>query len=91
MSPFGPARIKAVKKEPEALFLGLGARSGLCGPIENLVACTSIRLVHWIEDTEGKRAELRYFRNVHGQESTLLCFSKANLGWRSSASWTIAL
>lgn len=68
VSPFGPAKIKAVKKEPK-LYCWDWARVQGEGPrFENLVAVHLLRLAHWIEDTEGEKVELRYFRTVNGHE-----------------------
>lgn len=68
ISPFGPARIKAVKKEPKLYFWDWARVKDEGSRFENLVAVHLLRLTHWIEDTEGKKAELRYFRTVHGVE-----------------------
>ncbi|MGK5084013.1 ATP-binding protein [Bdellovibrionota bacterium FG-1] len=68
ISPFGPAKIKAVKKEPKLFFWDWARVSDEGHRFENLVAVHLLRLAHWIEDTEGKKAELRYFRTVPGHE-----------------------
>lgn len=68
ISPFGPARIKAVKKEPKLFFWDWARISDDGNRFENLVAVHLLRLTHWLEDTEGKKAELRYFRTVNGVE-----------------------
>lgn len=36
--------------------------------LENLVAVHLLRLVHWLADVEGRKAELRYFRTRAGHE-----------------------
>jgi uncharacterized protein len=68
ISPYGPAKIKAVKKEPKLFFWDWARVSEEGNRFENLVAVHLLRLVHWLEDTEGKHAELRYFRTVNGAE-----------------------
>ena len=35
---------------------------------ENLVAVHLLRFVHWLQDVEGRRAELRFFRTRAGHE-----------------------
>lgn len=66
--PFGPPRIKAVKKEAK-LYLWDWARVEDEGArFENLVAAHLQRFVHWLQDVEGARAELRYFRSPKGHE-----------------------
>lgn len=66
--PLGVPRIKAVKKE-QKLYLWDWARvadDAACG--ENLVLFHLQRLVHWLIDEHGERAELRYFRTTVGHE-----------------------
>jgi uncharacterized protein len=66
--PFGPARVRAVKKEAKLYFWDW-ARVEEAGPrLENLVATHLLRLVHWLEDVEGEKCELRYFRTPVGHE-----------------------
>ncbi|MCB1201802.1 MAG: ATP-binding protein [Leptospiraceae bacterium] len=66
--PFGPARIKAVKKEQKLYFFDW-ARAGSDGSrIENMIALHLLRFVHWMHDVEGEKWDLRYFRNRDGHE-----------------------
>lgn len=66
--PFGPPRLKAVKKE-QKLYLWDWARvEGEAARFENLVALHLLRFVHWAADVQGEKLELRYFRNVVGHE-----------------------
>jgi predicted AAA+ superfamily ATPase len=66
--PVGGARLKAVKKE-QKLYFWDWARVAVEGPrFENMLAAHLMRLVHWIEDVEGRKAELRYFRDAVGHE-----------------------
>jgi uncharacterized protein len=66
--PFGPAKIKSVKKEQKIYFWDWARASSEAARFENLLAVHLLRLVHWIEDLHGERAELRYFRNRLGHE-----------------------
>jgi hypothetical protein len=68
ISPFGPPRIKAVKKSRKHyLFDWTGVTDE--GPrFENLVAFHLLKESHYREDTEGVDAELRFFRDVEGRE-----------------------
>ena len=69
ISPFGPPRIRAVKKEKK-LYLydwsllpeGEGVR------FENLVACQLLKYCHFLEDTEGFKMELRFLRDTDKRE-----------------------
>jgi len=68
LPPFGPPRVKAVKKE-QKLYLWDWPRVESPGArFENLIAFHLLRLVHWCEDVEGEKAELRYFRDHVGHE-----------------------
>lgn len=66
--PFGPPKIKAVKKEQKLYFWDFGRVEQESARFENLVSFHLLRLCHWIEDVHGERAELRYGRDVHGRE-----------------------
>lgn len=66
--PFGPPRIKAVKKEQKLYLWDWGRVSDQAARFENLVALHLLRLVHFAEDVWGERLELRYFRDVVGHE-----------------------
>lgn len=68
LPPFGSPLIRAVKKERKhyhfdwALVTNEGLR------FENLVACHLLKWVHYLEDTEGRDIELRYFRDLDQRE-----------------------
>jgi hypothetical protein len=68
VSPFGSARIRAVKKEQKHYHLDwtLVPRDG--PRFENLVAAHLLKWVHHQQDTGGRDVELRYFRDVDGRE-----------------------
>ncbi len=68
LAPFGPARIKTVKKEQKVYFWDWARASSEGARFENLIAVHLLRLAHWIEDVRGERTELRYFRNRLGHE-----------------------
>ena len=68
ISPYGPSRIKAVKKEKKLYFWDWGRVESESARFENLVAVHLQRLVHWAADIEGLKLELRYFRNTVGHE-----------------------
>lgn len=66
--PFGAPRLKAVKKEAKLYFWDWSRIENDSARFENLVAVHLYRLMHWIEDTEGEKCELRYFRDTLGKE-----------------------
>lgn len=68
VSPLGVPGVKAVKKE-QKLYLWDWARvPAEAARFENLVLSHLLRLVHWLVDEHGERAELRYFRTTAGHE-----------------------
>jgi len=68
IAPFGPPRIRAVKKERK-LYLWDWSMVSEPGPrFENLVASHLLKLCHFLEDTEGYRMELRFLRDTDGRE-----------------------
>jgi len=72
LAPFGPPRIKAVRKG-QKLYLWDWARvENASARFENLVGLHLLRFQHWCEDVEGARVEIRYFRNVVGKEVDFL-------------------
>lgn len=66
--PFGPPRIKAVKKEQKLYFWDWARVEDDGARLENLVAVHLLRFCHWLEDIHGESVELRYFRDVDGHE-----------------------
>lgn len=68
ISPFGTPQIKAIKKTQKlylwdwAMIENKGAR------FENLVASQLLKYCHFIEDSEGKKCELRYLRDTLNHE-----------------------
>jgi len=68
IAPFGPPRIRAVKKE-QKLYLWDWSMVPDAGPrFENLVACQLLKYCHWVEDTEGHRMDLRFLRDTDKRE-----------------------
>lgn len=68
IAPFGPPRIRAVKKERK-LYLWDWAMLEDDGPrFENMVASHLLKLCHFLEDTEGFRMDLRFLRDTDGRE-----------------------
>lgn len=68
LSPFGVPKLRAVKKEQKhyhydwALITKEGPR------FENMMASFLQKWVHFIEDTQGRNVELKYFRDVDKRE-----------------------
>lgn len=66
--PYGPPRIKSVKKEQKVYFWDPPRAESEGARFENLVALHLLRLVDWARDVEGEKLELRYFRTRMGHE-----------------------
>jgi len=74
--PFGPPRVRAVKKEQKHYHLDWTVVPSLPLRFENLVAC---HLKKWVDhelDSSGRDLELRYFRDVHGHEVDFVVLEK---------------
>ncbi len=66
--PFGPPRLRAVKKEQKLYMCDWSRVENRGARWENLVACHLQVFVHWAQDVWGEKWELRYFRTALGQE-----------------------
>lgn len=72
LPPFGSPKIRAVKKEQKHYQFDW-TLVGDDGPrFENLVACHLLKWTHWLQDSEGRDVELRYFRDTDGREVDFL-------------------
>lgn len=66
--PFGPPKIRAVKKEAKHYHFDWTLVEDESIRFENLVALHLLKWVHFKQDYEGFDTELRYFRNREGKE-----------------------
>ncbi len=66
--PYGPPRIRAVKKEQKLYFWDWSLVESKGEKFENLVACQLLKYCHYHEDTEGARMELRFIRDTDKRE-----------------------
>ncbi len=66
--PFGSPLIRAVKKEAKHYHADWTVISDPGARFENLVACHLLKWCHFLQDTEGREMELRYFRDVERRE-----------------------
>ena len=66
--PYGPPKIRAVKKE-QKLYLWDWSLLSDSGPrFENFIASHLLKYCHFIEDTEGFSMELRFLRDIDKRE-----------------------
>jgi predicted AAA+ superfamily ATPase len=68
VSPYGPPRIRSVKKEPKVYFWDWPRCATEGARLENMVALHLLRAVDWARDVEGEKMQLRYFRTPSGHE-----------------------
>ena len=66
--PFGAPKIRAVKKESKHYHLDWTVVSDMGLRFENLVACHLLKWIFFVQDTESRNIELRYFRDVDKRE-----------------------
>lgn len=66
--PFGPPRIKSVKKEQKLYFWDWPRAESPGARFENMIAMHLLRWVDWAREVEGVPLELRYFRTRTGHE-----------------------
>lgn len=68
LSPFGAPQIRAVKKEQKHYHYDWSIVEDDGDRFENMVAMHLLKWVHYLQDTEARDIELRYFRDVDGRE-----------------------
>lgn len=68
ISPYGAPKIRAVKKEQKLYLWDWSEHDDDGKRWENFVASHLLKYCHFREDTEGKRMELRFLRDVNGRE-----------------------
>jgi predicted AAA+ superfamily ATPase len=76
LSPFGPAKIKAVKKEQKHYHFDWNVIDDEAARFENLVANHLLKWSQFLEDTQGIETELRYFRDITGREVDFVVLQK---------------
>jgi len=77
LSPYGPPKVRAVKKEQKHYHFDWTLVSDPGLRFENMVACHLLKWCHFMEDSEGIQHELRYFRDVYKKEVDF-CILKEN-------------
>jgi len=66
--PFGAPKIRAVKKEAKHYHLDWTTVEDPGARFENLIACHLLKWVYFMQDSEGRDMELRYFRDIDRRE-----------------------
>ena len=68
LSPFGPPKIKAVKKAQKIFFFDWNAVDDSGSRFENLLAVHLLKWVYSQQDLAGRDLELRYYRDKYDRE-----------------------
>lgn len=68
LPPFGHPRLRAVKKATKHYHFDWTVVPDRAARFENLVALHLLKWVAYLQDTEGRDLELRYFRDTDGRE-----------------------
>ncbi len=68
LAPFGTPRIRAVKKEQKHYHYDWSLVRERGPRFENMIASHLLKWVNFVEDTEGRDVELRYFRDIDSRE-----------------------
>jgi predicted AAA+ superfamily ATPase len=87
ISPFGAAKIRAVKKEQKHYHFDWTLVEDAGYRFENLVASHLLKWVHYQEDTQGRDIELRYFRDVDGREVDFIVTEKKKVLFAIECKW----
>ena len=66
--PFGAPKIRAIKKEAKHYHFDWTLIKETGKRFENLVACHLLKWCFFMQDTQGREVELRYFRDVDKRE-----------------------
>lgn len=68
ISPFGPPKIRAVKKEQKLYLWDWSEITSMGARFENMVASHLLKYCHHLEDTQGEKMELRFLRDTDCRE-----------------------
>ncbi|MBI3442606.1 MAG: ATP-binding protein [Candidatus Sungbacteria bacterium] len=70
--PYASGAIKSLRKEPK-MYLWDWSQVADTGPrLENMVASHLLKMVHFLHDAEGHKAELYFLRDIEGREVDFL-------------------
>jgi len=70
--PFAASAIKSLRKEPKLYLWDWSQVEEEAARLENMAASHLLKLVHYLYDTQGYKAELHYLRDQEGREVDFL-------------------
>jgi predicted AAA+ superfamily ATPase len=76
LAPFGPPRMRAVKKEQKAYLFDWSVVDDEGLRFENMVAVHLLKYVHYMQDFEGFDYDLRYYRDTTPREVDFVLCNK---------------
>ena len=76
LPPFGAPTLRAVKKEQKHYHFDWTLVENSGPRFENMVALHLLKWVHFLQDTEARELELRYFRDIDGREVDFIVTDK---------------
>ncbi len=88
--PFGGPRIRAIKKAQKHYHIDWSLVPEIGPRFENLVACHLLKWIHFVQDTEGRDVELRYFRDKDGREVDFVITEGTRLLMAVECKWSSA-
>lgn len=87
--PYTKSLPRAVLKPPKVYFFDNGdCRTGEGERFENLVASTLLKRLHFLEDRDGYRYELRYLRDKEGREIDFVVVKENRLEELIEVKWS---
>jgi len=82
VTPFSKNIARAIKKEPKIYFYDNGrVKADPAARLENLVACSLLKRLHYLEDTRGENCELVYLRDKEKREVDFLTIRNRKPEW----------
>ncbi len=88
ISPFGPPGIRAIKKAAKHYHFDWTLPADPSQRFENMVAAHLIKWVHFIQDTQGRDLELRYFRDTAGREVDFVVIERREVLLAVECKWS---
>ncbi len=76
ISPMGAPQIRAIKKEQKHFHFDWSLVQEEGARFENMIAAHALKWVHFLQDTQARDIELRYFRDIEGREVDFVILEK---------------
>lgn len=76
LAPFGAPKIRALKKEVKHYHMDWSLVDSIGDRFENFIAVHLFKWCNYLEDTQGRELELRYFRDANQREVDFVVLEK---------------